>query len=216
MTEDPKKKAKQTKKPKLTGKTIFDTTNQALVEMFNTTANLISKILDTGKTNPAQGLLGTILVADLLHGGALACANSERPYLVGKASKYFGTTKLGAVDFFPIPGFNLLDPFSSILQGIEGLAETQVGGQIVAEVYMNANCPTRFPKLLSDEAYSKILLFALYMSHTEVFRSMATGIKTFVEGNAIQMKATGELFKDVAGSTKDLKPLLSLLESEGV
>lgn len=218
MTEKTKKPRKRATKTKA-GTRAFEIANQTLLEMFNSSISLLTQMLNTGKVNPLQGLLATICVADLLHGGAIVCSNTERPYLAGPGAKYAGTTGVGATDFYPIPGINILDIVGSLL-GIEGAAaENLVGQAITAEVYLNANCPHRFPKLLSDEAYAKILVMADFMSHAQMMQTEALGIKTFVEASAIPVKALGEAAKNVGqgvgAASKSIEALLSLAPETG-
>ncbi len=212
-------KAKQPKQRKTIGKTAFETTNQALVSMFHDTVHMLEETLKSGKLNPAQGLLGMMMVADLLHGGALTVANSERPYLVGAKSKYYAKLDaIGATDFYPIRGLNILDIVGSYFGIQSDIEENKVGQMITTEVYMNANCPHVFPKFLSDEAYAKVFVMAEFLSHSDVVIKTALGVKTFVEASAIPVstlagavESVGKGIEAATPSGAQMKNLLPLL-----
>jgi hypothetical protein len=192
--------------------TTLQSVNKDILTMFQTTVHMLEETLRAGKLNPAQGLLGMVMVADLLHGGAYNVPNNERPSLVGNKSPYYGGDEVGPTNFYPVAGFNIFDIFTSIFTTGESVLESGVGAAIAKEVYLNANVPHKFPKLLSDEAYAKILVMCMYLSHSELVLKNALGVKTFVEGEAQLITAEAGAVEKVAGAVKDLKPLLSLLE----
>jgi hypothetical protein len=218
MTEKPKKTPKQKKPSK--GANTLESVNANIVTIFQTTVHMLEETLRAGKLNPAEGLLGMVMIADLMHGGAYTVPNSDRPALVGKYSPYYGGDQIifavtGGTDFYPVAGFNIFDIFSSLFTTAEASLETNVGQAIAAEVYANANVPHLFPKLLSDEAYAKILVMSLYMAHSEIVLKNATAARTFVEGESKLVTAEAGALKEVAGSgaaaIKQLAPVLGLV-----
>jgi hypothetical protein len=211
MTENPKKTKmpKRAKTPKAVS--TLQSVNKDIVTLFQTTVHMLEETLRAGKLNPAQGLLGMVMVADLLHGGAYTVPNNERPALVGDGSPYWGGDKILAVDFYPVAGFNIFDIFTSLFSAGEAVLESGVGNAIAKEVYLNANVPHVFPKLLSDEGYAKILVMSMYLSHSELVLKNALGVKTFVEGEATLITAEAGAVEKVASAVKQLTPLLSTL-----
>ncbi len=213
MSEKTKKKPRTT--PKISGKTTLETTTNALLHMFDRAMGLLEATVNAGKINPSQGLLGMILVADLLHGGAYVGPSADRPALGGKTSKYYQPISISNPELYPMTGFNILDPLGSFFNIFGATAESTYAQAIVQEVYLNANVPHKFPKLLSDEAYAKILVIASYLTHTDVVTKNANGIKTLVEASAIPIKTVGEAIEAATPSGEQLKqllPLLSLVE----
>lgn len=193
----------------------LDQTTKALLHMFDKAMDLLTATVNAGKINPSQGLLGMIMVADLMHGGAYVGPAADRPSLGGVASKYYQPISITQTELFPISGLNILDPIGTFLTWLGEASTTKYGQAITAEVYLNANVPHKFPKLLSDEAYAKILVTCAYLTHTDVVTKTATGIKTLVEASAIPIEALSKAAERVTPSgeqLKELKPLLSLLE----
>lgn len=188
----------------------------ALVHMFDTTIHMLEETLKAGKLNPAQGLIGMAMIADLLHGGAYKAAPLDRPAMGGtKAFYYNGPISIESADVYPIRGVNWLDPIGSFFGILSDNSVSDYAKSIISEIYLNANVPHVFPKLLSDEAYSKILVLIAYLSHSAIVQEAGIGVKTFVEASAIPLKTTAEAIKDVMPSGEQIKglmPLLSLLE----
>jgi hypothetical protein len=207
MTENPKKTKipKRAKTPK--GTSTLESVNKDILTMFQTTIHMLEQTIMTAKINPAQGILGMMMIADLLHGGAYTVPNVERPYLVGKRSIYYGDIPNPASEVYPWSGFNWLDPLGSIGALFQAGAETNFGITITAEVYMNANVPHKFPKLLSDETFAKIMVSGAYLIHENICTQGYNNLKTYVEASAIPLKAAAELVKDVGQTVKSLAPL---------
>lgn len=209
---EPTRRRERALRRRPTPEKILTAVNADIMTMFTSTIHMLEETLRSGKLNPAQGILGMIMVADLLHGGAYTVPINERPALVGENSPYYGGDNVGPTNFYPAAGFNIFDIFSSILQLGNSVAESKVGAGIAQEVYMNGNVPHKFPKLLSDEAYAKILVMSMYLSTSELTLKNALGVKTFVEGESRLITAEAGAAEKVAGSVKQLTPLLSTLE----
>ena len=185
--------------------------NADIVTLFNSTLHMLEQTIISAKINPAQGILGMMMVADLLHGGAYTEPNNDRPFLVGNKSKYYAGINMPANEAFPIAGFNWLDPIGSIMSIINAADENAVGALTTAEVYLNANVPHKFPKLLSDEAYAKILVSGSYIIHNIITAEAYQNLHTFVEASAVPVKTAAEALAETAQSVKSLAPLLSTL-----
>ena len=153
-----------------------------------------------------------MMIADILHGGAIKVPTWERPFLVGKKSKYYADIKMPTVDLFPISGTgSWLDIIGSIIAGIQQGLESTVGAAITAEVYHDANCPRRFPKLLSDESYSRIMVAGMYLIHQDIVAKGYENLKTFVEASAVPVRTMAEATKNV---TESVTKMLSALPAE--
>lgn len=188
----------------------------ALVHMFDSTTHLLEETLKAGKLNPAQGLIGMAMIADLLHGGAYKAAPQDRPAMGGKNAHYYnGPISIEQPDMYPVRGINFLDPIGSFFGILSDNTTNDYAKSIISEIYLNANVPHMFPKLLSDEAYAKIMVLIAYLSHSAIVQEAGIGVKTFVEGSAIPVKTAAEAIKDVMPSGEQMKqllPMLSLLE----
>jgi hypothetical protein len=225
MTENPKtKKLVKREKPTAGIKTL-PSVNANIVTLFNSTLHMLEQTIMSAKMNPAQGILGMMMVADLLHGGAYTVRMGNRPALVGSKSTYYDKENLPPAEQFPISGWNWLDPIGSIFQIFQGADESIIGAQMASEVYLNGNVPHKFPKLISDEVYAKILVSGFYLIHQSVCTIGMQNFKTYVEASAIPFKTAGEVLKDIgaaaggtttsaegAVSSRGLSALLSLLE----
>jgi hypothetical protein len=211
MTENPKKKIK-TRKDASKTTTLIESVNKDLVAIYDRTLSKLEETMKNAKINPGQGLLGMLMVADLLHGGAYACPTSDRPFLVGKTSQYYVKTILPTVDQFPITaGLSFLDIVGSLLGILQQANEGQVGAAITSEIYSNANCPHKFPKLLSDEIYSRIVVAGIYLIHQDIAGKGYANLKTFVEASAIPLKTAAEATEK---TTEAITRMLSALPAE--
>jgi hypothetical protein len=214
------KRAPMPKPPKPPSTAIHDTVNTDIIVAFQTALHMLEETLRAGKLNPAQGLLGMMMIADLFHGGAYTVPINERPALVGNNSPYWGGKLVGAADFYPIPGvtfnffsiFNWGDFANAQITVDQAHAETAMGQAIAQEVYLNGNVPHKFPKIISDEVYAKILVMAQYMSHSALVLTNATGVKTFVEAESKLLGAETKMVTEPMKAIKNLTPLLSLLQ----
>lgn len=212
MTE--KKVSTVKKRPRVVvpGGTPLDKSAAALVHMFDTTVHMLEETMKAGKLNPAQGLIGMAMIADLLHGGAYKAAPKDRPAMGGTASPYYsGPLVIENPDVYPIRGFNFLDPIGSFFGILSDGTTSDYAKSIISEIYLNANVPHLFPKLLSDEAYSKILVLIAYLSHSAIVQEAGIGVKTFVEASAIPVQTAAEAIKAVTPSGEQIKQLTGLL-----
>jgi hypothetical protein len=191
--------------------TALEGTTNAILHMFDRAVHLLEATLTAGKVNPAQGLFGMIMISDLLHGGAYVGPAADRPALGGKASKYYQDISITKPDLYPLTGFNILDPLGSFFNIIGEATTTVYAQSIVTEIYLNANVPHKFPKLLSDEAYARIQIMAAYLSHSAYVKENANGIKTLVEASAIPVETLSKAAQRVMPSGEQLKELKALL-----
>lgn len=103
---------------------------------------------------------------------------------------------------------NWLDIVGSLIGVWQQANEGAVGAGITAEIYQNANCPHKFPKLISDEIYSRIIVDGIYLVHQDIAGKGYNNLKTYVEATAIPVKTAAEAFeKTTEGVTKMLSAL---------
>jgi hypothetical protein len=217
------KEPKKTRKKAITKSTrekerLIQSVNRNLVEVYSRTLTMLEETMKNAKISPGQGLLGMMMVADLLHGGAYAAPTSQRPFFVGKSSVYYvdiGKVANTTIEQFPISGINFFDIIGSLIAIFQGAQQSNVGAAITAEVYMNANVPHKFPKLLSDEAYAKILVSGFYLIHEDIAGKGYQNLKTFIEASNIPAATLSEFVsKETQQGVNALKALMSLKEED--
>jgi hypothetical protein len=185
MTED----TKTTKKPlrkrstsTLKGKTAFQIANESLLRLYEITINVLKQAIQEGSVDMPLGLFALMVYTDILHGGAYACPVNQLPYYLSDPTKspYYA----GALN-----NTQANEGFLGWLIAVLGLTNP---GNAVHEILVDANCPHIFPKLLSDEAYAAIKILFSQVATTDVFKSVGTGVKTYVEAAHEAAKIPGE------------------------
>ena len=151
---------------------------------------IISKAASGGVANPQLALMGMILEADLLHGGAFAAPVNARPYFMPDPTKspYYAGELQNTQQGSGIGGF-----FASLFSG-------QNAANLWEQIMTDANVPHVLPKLLSDEAYAEFMIIAAQSSTTELFKSTGTGLKTYVEAASTALGAAGKFATGGAGA----------------
>jgi|SRR5208337_1112197 len=214
-------------------KSLLERSSAQLVQLFNTTIGMLKETIKTGKLNPAQNILGMMIIADLMHGGAYAAPMYQRPFSAGSKSPYFlSQITVPSADIYPIEGAATWDwsPLNMILNILAPVTTTTSAQQLIAEVYANADVPHVLPKILSDEAYANIRVLMCYLAHTTLVKEKGLGITTFVEAETKEITAGAAAFKTVAEGLGELgeeeegtmtltkaqsKALLTLLKQQG-
>jgi hypothetical protein len=167
-----------------------DRSESAAIPYLQQALTIIQKATSGGVANPQLALMGMILEADLLHGGAYAVAVNKRPYFANdpSTSPYYAGDLKNTNQGAGIAGF-----FASLFSG-------QNAGELWNQIMTDANVPHVLPKLLSDEAYAEFMIIAAQTSTTELFKSTGTGLKTYVEAAAEGLGAFGKFRGGAAGS----------------
>jgi hypothetical protein len=216
MESKPEKEKKLRKRrEKKEKETLIKSVNADIVALYSRTLDTLDQIMANAKINPGQGYLATMIFANLLNGGAYVGPTSDRPFLVGKQSKYYVDIGVQLTEEFPISGLNFFDLIGSLFAIVQGANESQIGKAIATEIYMNANVPRKFPKLLSDEAYAKIIVSAAYLIHQDIAKKGYENLKTFIEASNIPVKTITEFIeKETEQAAKASKALMSLKEAD--
>jgi hypothetical protein len=159
----------------------------------------------TGNVNNPVGLMSMAMLADLLHGGAYACPVNQRPYFAADPT----TSPYYAGPFSAFGAGSTDQEGTGIVGASSGLFDGQNAGDIWKQIMMDANCPHVLPKILSDEAYAQFYILYSQAASSNLFNTVGTGLKTYVEAgtmaagaftaqtnaNAAQMNAEAQLLK---------------------
>lgn len=139
----------------------------------------------TGGVNGAQGLIGEMIWADLLHGGAY-----RWDYPVGRLP-YYNQNVVGALSFTtnPIVGavYSVLGATSTftIPDGYPGAGVTVTmpsgASTLQLEVLSDGYVPHILPKLLSDQTYIQVMERCGQLLNIAEFNTLGTGVQTWVE-----------------------------------
>jgi len=137
------------------------------------------KLLDSAILHPSNAfvsLWGMVIYADLLHGGRYRWpANYPTPNDIGRDAFMLQFPSI-YVPNVQVSFFGLVDP-----------------DPITKRVFENTNIPHIFPKLLSDEAYEKILGWADKLTGAEFLQSIGTGVTTVVQAaSSLEEAVTGK------------------------
>ncbi len=181
------------------GAEVLEINIKALVAIYNRTIEVVNTMMKGGKANAALSFFGTLIYADMLHGGAYACPINQRPYYVPGSIYDAGDLKNLAKE-------GLIDWVTQVFGGT-GAKPTA----LFDEVLVNANCPHIFPKLLSDEAYALTKLGLAYQGGVNLFEKSAQSLATLVEAESSVISAGGEAAAGIGRGASALSPLLSLL-----
>jgi hypothetical protein len=199
------KKEKKTPKTSITksskGKTNFQSTNEALVALYDKTISLLEEGIKKGATNSPLGLISFMAYIDLLHGGAYTVPITQRPFFINNkdSSPYWAPDLINQDAPQGLGGW-----LASILGGINA-------GPLVQEVFEDSSCPHVFPKLLSDEMYAVLKAVFAWFTSTDLLKEAGTGVQTFVEAGKTVVETTTKASESAVGTTKELMPLLGLL-----
>lgn len=149
----------------------FSLTTQFLERIYKDTLVLLGESVKVGKTNIPQGLIAQLKFADMLHGGAYAAPINQRPFFMPdpSISPYF------AGELRNIPSQGLASYLASFFTG----SNAEI---LAAEIIMDSNVPHVFPKVLSDEAYAKVVILFAQTATTANFLTASTGVRTLIEG----------------------------------
>jgi hypothetical protein len=196
MSEKPTKK----KPTKLTtrARTKFEQANDAIIRLFEATLAVIQDGIKAGKACGPIGLMSLLMYADFLHGGSYAAPINERPFFMQDPS----TSPYYAGD---LKNTDASQGFIGWLLSILGVTNA---GPLNQEIFIDANVPHVFPKLLSDDAYAAFLVFFAHLSSQEVMQKAGTNLTTLVEAIG---KAENIAQKTGEDATRDLQALMKLL-----
>jgi hypothetical protein len=154
-----------------------------------------------------MGALWTLGFFDIAHGGAYACAVNQRPFFMANPSDspYFAGELRNLTS-----GASLFNIISDFFVGTSPALQIQ-------EIMMDANCPHVFPKLLSDEAYSRFMIAFTTSTAGDLFKSGASSVSTLVESGTKGIKTLTEAGKNVAETVEgytesEIKSLQTLLK----
>lgn len=202
---EPSKKRKA--RPMVTrGKPKFEMANEALMDIYDKTINVLNQAIKCGTTDLPLGLMALLLYADLLHGGAYTVPIQQRPFFMKKS---------GNSPYYQGEIHNT-DASQGLLGWVLAVFGVTNPGPFVQEIMVDANVPHVFPKLLSDEAYAEFKTLLAHIATTDVFQNSASAVKTFVEAAATAETATAQAVKTMMPSPEQLKGLTALMSLIGV
>lgn len=144
---------------------IIAANSKTLTEAYAATLKFLTNLIKEGKTYPVLGVLGMMLVTDLLHGGAYAVNDSEIPFFNGNTGLYKA--------HFSFTGYP--------------------DGQSTDEINGDQNVPHIFPKLLSDGQYSAMATQFSHLNTLYDVSILGGAVNTFVEGATKAVKEVGSL-----------------------
>lgn len=176
------KKPTVVKRAQLRGDGVVDA-NGFIRAFYSDAMERVKEMIGAGKANIYTGFQGSLLLADMLHGGAYAAPVNLRPYFMKDPtqSPYYA----GDLENLNQGG------------GLAGLFAKIGAGQDAADLWkqllMNANVPHVMPKLISDEAFGQFMILHAQAGTNFIVQGAATGLKTLVEG-------TTELFGEEPGT----------------
>jgi hypothetical protein len=192
MTEKPKKKTKLAKRQPAT--TDLQKNNEAILRLYETTLSVIEEGIKAGKACGAVGLMSLLMYADFLHGGAYAAPVNQRPFhMVDPTKSPYFAGELKNVD--------ASTGFVGWLLNVFGVTNA---GPLNQEIFVDANVPHVFPKVLSDDAYAMFIVFFANLSSQEVMQKAGTNLTTLVE-------AAGKAETVAAQTVRDVNALTSML-----
>src|SRR5271157_983364 len=193
-------KTPQRKAPLLKPESAFAISSAGILHVYDQIIDTLQLGIKAGNVDVPEGVLSLIMFADLLHGGAYAVGIDQRPHHMADptSSQYYVN---GLIQSDASQGF--LGWLASVL-GITNV------GPYVQEIFEDANVPHVFPKMLSDDAYATILTLAAHSANTEIFKTLGTGITTYVEAAKQTVQTVGEAAEV---GTKALTPLLKLIQA---
>jgi hypothetical protein len=163
--------------------TSIQNANSALAELFTEVLSTLRKGIDVGNVNMPEGLISTMILADLLHGGAYAAPFNELPYYLvdPSLSKYWSgntATNEGAAN-------GLLGILADVF-GVQNADNT------FREINQNSNVPHVLPKLLSDQTFAKIVATFQWLTTQLAFTAGVTNVATLVKTGGEFIKNAGQ------------------------
>jgi hypothetical protein len=182
---------------------IFQIANEYLLRIYEKTIGVLETAIRSGSTDMPLGLLSFLVYVDMLHGGAYACPIEQRPFFMPK----------GAASPYDAGAIQNADASTGLLGFLASVLGVTNAGPLVQQVMKDANCPHKFPKLISDEAYAAFLVILSTAATTDAFKSVGTGVKTFVEAAKIgaeSVKTLAEAGKEAATIPKELLDALGV------
>ncbi|MGD0645905.1 MAG: hypothetical protein ABSA75_13445 [Candidatus Bathyarchaeia archaeon] len=180
--------------------------NLALITLFSEILETVRKGIDVGNVNMPQGLISTIILADILHGGAYAVPSNELPFYLSdpSLSKYWA----GSVKTNEGADTGLAGDIANVF-GVQNADYTY------REINQDSNVPHVFPKLLSDQAYATIRATFQWLTTQAAFTAGVTNVATLVKTGGEFIKNTGAGIKDVeegeAANTKAATDVIGAL-----
>lgn len=173
MSEGPTRKARKISKEPRPSRplTKFEGANTAVLKLYEDTLAVIEQGIAAGKACGAVGLLSLLMYADFLHGGAYTAPINLRPYHMKepwKSPYYAGDIQM----------IDATHGFFGWLMSVFGPLNV---GPSVQEIFLDANVPHVFPKLLSDDSFAAFMFVFGHLSSQDVMQKAGTNLTTMVE-----------------------------------
>ena len=203
MSEGPTRKARRITRELRPSRplTKFEGANTAIIRLYEDTLAVIEQGISAGKACGAVGLLSLLIYADFLHGGAYAAPINERPYHMKDPTKspyYAGDIQM-------------IDATHGFLGWLIAIFGVLNPGPLVQEIFLDANVPHVFPKLLSDDGYAAFLFVWAHLAGQDVMQKAGTNLTTMVEAG----KKVVETAKQAIPSRDELKNMTALFKLMG-
>jgi len=203
MSEGPTRKARRITRELRPSRplTKFEGANTAIIRLYEDTLAVIEQGISAGKACGAVGLLSLLIYADFLHGGAYAAPINERPYHMKDPTKspyYAGDIQM-------------IDATHGFLGWLIAVFGVLNPGPLVQEIFLDANVPHVFPKLLSDDGYAAFLFVWAHLAGQDVMQKAGTNLTTMVEAG----KKVVETAKQAIPSRDELKNMTALFKLMG-
>ena len=158
------------------------------VKVIDSYVEILQTSLKTGGVNAAQGLLGEMKSASILHGGAYRWdfPPSRLPYYNAAVQQLlgFGTSLEGAFVYSILPkSVTITIPDGYPGQGVT-ISLPPGASTLQAEVMIDGFVPHILPKVLDDQTYIQIMERCGQLLNIAEFTSLGTGVKTWVEAGS--------------------------------
>lgn len=158
-----------------------DTREYFPVSLYNKALDIFARGVSAGAANVPLSMTSLDAVFDLLHGGAKfpqedGYGNEVLPSIMYQASP---GNEINSPYYVGVPIDNFLK--SQIVISLFGVDVHQLGAGDLAEIYADANVPSLFPKILSDQFMGRWAIFRAQTFSANLFINVGTGLKTYVE-----------------------------------
>lgn len=203
MTEGPTRKARRITSALRPARplTKFEGANAAIIKLYEDTLAVIEQGISAGKACGAVGLMSLLIYADFLHGGAYTAPINLRPYHMKDPTKspyYAGDIQM----------IDATQGFLGWLLSVFGVLNV---GPLIQEIFLDANVPHIFPKLLSDDAFAAFMFVFGHLTSQDVMQKAGTNLTTMVEAG----KKVVETAREAIPSGEELKNMTALFKLLG-
>lgn len=186
-------------------------------DLVKANTKLLMKGIGSGIANGGQGLVFTMIYADLLHGGAYRwdypmirqpfynqAVQNQLPFGSGGngvlASSITWLGLLPDATMVTIPDvINTVTGKPFYVNSGMSISLPANSSSLRAEVIIDAGTPHILPMLLSDEAYIAIMERSGQMLNAALLQSVGTGVKTFVEAGVEAAEGVSGILTESAG-----------------